>query len=256
MMVDWRREVCNFLDMSDTCSDHDIREQLELASERLSEYESLKRLAFAKQGPPRVQVINQVECQRNKAERGLYLDTPWVVESGPQQAHLRCSRVIHNLELYLERNKEITCIIYRDYSCCGHLPLTRNSDHPEAIHGVVASSLRVSERVSIVSDELREAWETLIANDVDPTKDITHPEKTKHDNQDTQHPYLWWFHHRQDVKLWSSVLDKESQKQIRVFQSYLEESLGDEWARVDELLDSAKITTQYLDYVFVSHSCL
>ncbi|KAH6957289.1 hypothetical protein DER45DRAFT_569611 [Fusarium avenaceum] len=250
MMVDWRREVCNFLEMSDTCTDHDIREQLELASERLSEYESLKRLAFAKQGPPRVQVINQVECQRNNAERGLYLDTPWVVESGPQQAHLRCSRVIDNLELYLERNKEITCIIYREYSCCGSLPLIRNSDHPEAIHGVVASSLRVSERISIVSDELREAWETLVANDVDPTEDITHPEKRKHDNQDTRHPYLWWFHHRQDIKSWSSALDRESQKQIRVFQSYLEESLGDEWAKVDELLSSAKVTTQYLDYVF------
>jgi hypothetical protein len=97
------------------------------------------------------------------------------------------------------------------------------------------------------------AWETLVANDVDPMEDITHPEKRKHDNQDTRHPYLWWFHHREDVKLWGSVLDRESQKQIRVFQSYLEESLGDEWAKVDELLSSAKITTQYLDYVFVSH---
>ncbi|KAM0546980.1 hypothetical protein ACHAPJ_010642 [Fusarium lateritium] len=233
MMVDWRREICSFLKKDYSCTDDEIRVKLEAVSERLRDLESLRRLALAKRGPPRVQVINQTECKRSK-ERGLYLDKPWVVETGPHHAHLRGSRRIENMELYLERNKEIICIAHRIYKCCGSSPPVQNPNHSEEAYEVDVDALRGK----------------LIANDDHLSEQDNRPGVKNHENQDTRHPYLWWFHHRQDVRSWAGRLDPESRKQIEVFQSYLGECLSSEWATVDTLLSRDKITAQYLDYVF------
>ncbi|KAF4951074.1 hypothetical protein FSARC_13002 [Fusarium sarcochroum] len=232
MMVDWRREICSFLNKDDMCTDNEIRFELETVSERLREFDSLRRLALAHRGPPRVQVINQTECQSSK-ERGLYLDKPWVVDTGPHHAHLRCSKRIDNLQL-----------------CCGNSRPVPNTNHSEEAHEIDVSSLRVSESISIVSDELKGAWEELIAKDDQLSKQKTRPGVKNHENQDTRHPYLWWFHHRQDIISWTTHLDPESRKHVGVFQSYLSECLDREWATVDALLSRNKITAQYLNYIF------
>ncbi|KAG5748834.1 hypothetical protein H9Q70_008513 [Fusarium xylarioides] len=152
MMIDWRRKICNFLKMPSTCTDDEIIEELETKDKLLRESESLKRLAFSNQGPPRVQIINRITCQDTN-EHGLYLDEPWLVENGPYRSHLRCSRLVDNLELYLERNKDIVCIAYRDYECCGRPPPVPDPGQFE---------LLVKENVDIVSEELRAAWDQLV----------------------------------------------------------------------------------------------
>ena len=248
-MVDWRREICSFLNMTDACSDHDILDKLETTAERLEECESLRTIALGQKGPPRVQVLHKIECQRSGDEWSLYLDEPWVVKGGPREAHLRSSKEVDNLDLYLERNKEIVYIVYRVYECCNGLPSASSASQPRTSHDVSVSSLIASESVSIVSDGLREIWENLIAIDVSASSD-----SQDFETQHTHHPYLWWFHHRQDIELWKQRLDRESAKLIDLFRSYLNESLGTEWAAVDDLMSRGKITEQYLDYIFVSNT--
>jgi hypothetical protein len=243
MMVDWRRKICNFLNMSSACTDDEIIEELEAKDDLLRESESLKRKVSDKQGPPRVQVINQIEC-RSENTRRLYLDEPWLVENGPYQAHLRCSRSIDNLELYLERNKDITCIAYRNYMCCGRSPPpVPNPGHFD---------LLVSENIDIVAGKLESAWGDLLDND--PARQLLQPlhqDGTDRPAQEIQHPYLWWFHNRKNIETWKKRLSRESQDQIEAFQSYLRTRLGDEWDKVDAMLRKGKITAKYLGYIFV-----
>ncbi|KAF4943371.1 hypothetical protein FGADI_13469 [Fusarium gaditjirri] len=247
MMIDWRRKICNFLNMPSTCTDDEIIEELEIKDKLLRESESLKRLAFANQGPPRVQIINRISCQ-DSDEHGLYLDEPWLVENGPHRAHLRCSRLVDNLELYLERNKDIVCIAYRDYECCGRMPPAPDPGYSE---------LLVKENVDIVSDELRAAWDQLVVAvtyDAEAPTDISRGSFDLEDEngraQETQHPYLWWFQHRNRIERAKSNLSQESIYQVEAFQYYLRVYLGDEWAKVDSLIRGGNITAKYLEYLF------
>src|SRR3569833_2877285 len=88
-------------------------------------------MRLEKLGPPRSEVIYQINCQSHQGEGGLYLDPPWIVESGPALAHLRGSQAIDNLELHLERNKEITFIVYREFECCGRPGPARRDPSPQ-----------------------------------------------------------------------------------------------------------------------------
>ncbi|KAF4438887.1 aaa family atpase [Fusarium acutatum] len=245
MMIDWRRKICNFLNMPSTCTDDEIIEELEVKDKLLRESESLKRLACSNQGPPRVQIINRISCQ-DSDEQGLYLDEPWIVENGPHRAHLRCSRLVDNLELYLERNKDIVCIAYRDYECCGKPPPVPDPGQFE---------LLVRENVHIVSDELRVAWDQLVVAVTEdaPTnisRDTFDLEDENGRVQETQHPYLWWFQHRNRIERAKSYLSQESKNQVEAFQLYLRVYLGDEWAKVDSLIREGKIAAKYLSYLF------
>lgn len=251
MMIDWRRKICSFLNMPSTCTDDEIIEELEIKDKLLRESESLKRLACSNQGPPRVQIINRISCQVSD-EQGLYLDEPWLVENGPYRAHLRCSRLVDNLELYLERNKDIVCIAYRDYECCGKPPPVPDPGHFE---------LLVRENVDIVSDELRAAWNHLVVAVNEDAGSLTNISRGTFDSEDengraqeTQHPYLWWFQHRNRIERVKSYLSQESKNQVEAFQHYLKLYLGDEWAKVDSLIREGKITAKYLSYLFVSPS--
>jgi ribosomal protein S15P/S13E len=249
MMIDWRRKICNFLNMPSTCTDDEIIEELEVKDKLLRETESLKRLACSNQGPPRVQIINRITCQ-DSDEHGLYLDEPWLVEMGPHRAHLRCSRLVDNLELYLERNKDIVCIAYRDYQCCGKSPPVSNPGHLENLIG---------ESVDIVSDELRGAWNQLVGVITDKAERSTNISRGTFDSEDEdgraeefRHPYLWWFRHRKRIERAKSYLCQESKDQVEAFQDYLRVSVGDEWSKVDSLILGGKITAKYLEYLFVS----
>ncbi|KAG4255471.1 ATPase [Fusarium proliferatum] len=237
--------------MPSTCTDDEIIEELEIKDKLLRESESLKRMACLNQGPPRVQIINRITCQASD-EQGLYLDEPWVVENGPHRAHLRCSRLVDNLDLYLERNKDIICIAYRDYECCGKPPPVPDPGQFE---------LLVRENVDIVSDELRAAWNHLVVavNEVAglPINIFRGTFDSEDENsraQETQHPYLWWFQHRNRIERVKSYLSQESRNQVEAFQLYLKVYLGDEWAKVDSLIREGKITAKYLSYLFVSPS--
>ncbi|KAH7464081.1 hypothetical protein FOMA001_g17905 [Fusarium oxysporum f. sp. matthiolae] len=227
--------------MSGSCTDDEIMEELEAKDDLLRESESLKRKASDKQGPPRVQVINKIECRTENTYR-IYLDEPWLVENGPYQAHLRCSRSIENLELYLERNKDIICLAYRNYVCCGSTPPIRNPAHLDLLS---------SEWVEIVAGELESAWSSLLNND--PARELQEMLDPGGDHlvQETRHPYLWWFHNRENIETWKKRLSQEAQDQIEAFQSYLRTTLGDEWDTVDAMLRKGKITAKYLGYIFI-----
>ncbi|KAJ0130193.1 Histone acetyltransferase GCN5 [Fusarium oxysporum f. sp. albedinis] len=103
----WRNEICRFLDVSPDALDKELKARYE-----------------ASKGPLRYEIIHSVCCEQSKMEGRRYLNQPWVVESGPNNAHLRGSQPILNFKLFLERNKEVIFIIYKDYRCCGLYLLT------------------------------------------------------------------------------------------------------------------------------------
>jgi hypothetical protein len=230
--------------------DKEILAALDAAYESLRELELWKNQVSAQRGPPRFQVINRITCHSFKSERGSFLDSPSVVDYGPHSAHVRSSSKVDNIELFLERNKEVTFLVYRDFECCGRTAPAESLLYQEGSNEANFKALLVRETISIISPELESAMVDLGRNAL---KGIPYPD-FESDEETTQHPYTWWFHRRQSISSAMTRMGTESQKHLGVFQRYLDECLSDEWSQVDRLLLDSTITTKYLHYLFVSAS--
>ncbi|RYP76667.1 hypothetical protein DL771_001589 [Monosporascus sp. 5C6A] len=246
MTIDWRGEICRFLGKPSGLTDDEILDALEATSDHLKEMKRLKTSEFALPNPPRFQVMHQTHCAAFKGEGGLYEDPPWVVESGPNMAHLRGSHPIRNFDLYLEQNKDITFIVYRQFECCGKAaPI--NTKNNRARRELNPDDLLVGEYISIISEELRSAFIELSESAL---SGIIHPDFDADSDDQISSPYLWWFHRRAEIQTAKSQLGPSFQRQLSVFQEYLQSSLGDEWEAVESLLVRKQITAEYLDYLF------
>lgn len=248
--IDWRGEICRLLEIPPEFPNEDVFAAMDSAKKKLHEHEQLRSKALAHQGPPMGRVIHTVHCYNSRAERRLYLDQPWVVESGPFNAHLRGSQPISNLELYLERNREVIFIVYRDYECCQQAPLSNGKNHADMTTNIKETDLLWREHIVLVSPDLRSALTRL-------TKEISgfsipHPRLDKEEHVPITHPYLWWYHHRKEVEAVTRKLSNGMERYAKVFQDYLRDRMAEEWTMVDGLLSHGRISRQYMDYLFVS----
>ncbi|KAI1423327.1 ATPase [Xylaria sp. FL1777] len=240
MTIDWREEICRFLDCRSELTNNAILNELDRVSSELMELRQLSSKQLAQPKPPDYQVINRVRCRQSDDDE-LYLDVPWVVNSGPYKAHLRGSNKIHNFELHHERNKEMTFLVFREYECCG--PRSMGVSHRQD-----AKDLLVKEYVSHLSDEFRQALVELCDLALGET---AHPNFMDEEVDQIHHPYLWWFHARSSIREKEIQMRPDSRLHLDIFKSYLDTCLGEEWADVDLLLSNRYITPAYTHYLFV-----
>lgn len=198
--------------------------------------------------PPRWQVINRIQCQDAHEDEDdmLYLGDPYIVERGPQNAHVVGSKAITNgLELYLEKNKDVSFIVYRDYQCCSmtNLPLRRS----DKASPPVPSDFLSGETISIVSKDLSEALQAVAKVALDDL-----PTATFEVHEEFWAPFPWWYHRRKEIAEAQRELDKRLQEQLSTLEGYVVESLESEWSKVDSLLAEGMISAEYLHYLFVS----
>lgn len=244
----WRNEICRFLDVSPDALDDEVFQAMTKASIILKEAEQMKAKYEAGRGPPRYEIIHSVRCEQSRTEGRLYLDQPWVVETGPNDAHLRGSQPILNFELFLERNKEIVFVIYKDYRCCGRQHNSRSRAHTEPDGQVDASSLLTAEHISIISPDLSSAMEEF--SDI-ALGDFPHTDFRG--GEEMRHPYIWWFHRRKEI---DEALEKYKSSpwlpMVYLFREYILGRMTEEWETVDGLLARKRICLKYMDYLFAS----
>ncbi|KAF9879503.1 AAA family ATPase [Colletotrichum karsti] len=254
MAIDWRHALCTLLKLPPGIPDKDLLDAMSLASDTLREVERLRYAVSQEQGPPRCEIIYRITCHEEGSE-DLWLGEPWVVESGPYDAHLRGSNAVPHLELHLERNKEIAFIVYRNFECCRAPPPKHFSYHGRVSSVVDSdpSSFFKGEFMTIVSDDLSVGLQDLAE---EALVGIPHPKFNRRSEDIISYPYLWWFHRRKEIQLVTELLDSVSQSQIAVFQYYVQARLAEEWSIVDSLLAESKITTEYISYLFVPNTVL
>jgi hypothetical protein len=242
--IDWRKQLCQFFDINPDSTDDTLLEALEDASEKLKEAARLTEIeSESLDGFPRYQVIHRVKCAVDQQVR-LFANEPSIVSSLQQRSHLRSDQHIYNFDLYLERNKSISFIVYKDYRCCdSHLQqrLVDKSEAPDP------STLLISEGVSIISPDLSAA---LTALSGEALEGIPHPAFLEI-REEFNSPYLWWFCRRESITSARKLLDKTHQDHISVFEQYLNDHFGATWTEVDYLLSKGEISGQYLDYLYV-----
>jgi hypothetical protein len=248
----WRNEICRFLDVSPDALDDDVIKAMDKASQVLKEAEQMKAAYEARLGPPRYEIHHAVRCEQYRMENKVYLDEPWVVEAGPNNAHLRGSQDVSNLELHLERNKEVVFIVYKNYRCCGEQSGGPFENPHESDVKIEANSLLNAEYIWIISPELKSALEEFAEIAL-----AGFPHPNFGEDEAMRYPYIWWFHRRAQIdetfeeyhlSAWSQMVD--------VIRKYVLERMAEEWKTVDELLARNAISLQYMNYLFVSYGLL
>ncbi|KAF6808464.1 AAA family ATPase [Colletotrichum sojae] len=252
--IDWRAELCDLLNEDPNMTDSELIKAKESAIDTLKEAAILRNSASQTKGPPKYEIIHRIYCHESRTEN-LFLDKPWVVESGRYGAHLRGSRAIPHLELYLERNKEITFIVYRNFECCGEAPPKTLTYHGRVADSLEsdASSFLKTEYMHIISEELSDGLQELAFSAL---AGIPHPRFDKPHEEEVSYPYLWWFHRRDEIESDIEKLGATSQKHVSVLRDYVRGQLAKEWSTVNLLLDEGRMTAEYIRYLFAPNTIL
>lgn len=264
-MIDWRYEICHFLHLDPKTPGADVFHELQVASAKMKEAERMAQETATHQVTPRHQAIHRVHCAADE-EQVIYLEEPWVVHAGPSRSHLRGSQQVTNMELYLERNKDVSFLVLREYSCCRER--AHAATRPRS--GKESATMLVSEHINIVSKGLQSRLASLAdvvfqgiphpkfgRDDGDGTESVSSYESvdsefSTRDSTDIHYPYLWFYHRRPKISKALENLQGTDQESLIVFCDYIQNRMSDEWAAVDQLTSEGKITAEYLRYVFVS----
>lgn len=244
--VDWKHEICISLGIPYDAPEKEVLDALSKASDTLREIEHLRKQASTKSGPPRFQIVHEIECRESRSDHGVFLDPPTVVNYGPHDAHVRSSSRITNMELFLERNKEVAFMVYRKYECCGKVPPDEKLLYQNDSDDMNVKALLLQEYIEIISPHLRKIMVDLGEN----IRDIPFPDLSE-EGAVMYSPYTWWFHRTGQIETFTSNMPPDFQEHISVFAGYLQDSLGNEWEIVRQLLSRDRITAEFIHYLFV-----
>ena len=243
--IDWKAVVCQFLNISSRMEDNAILTTLQSANDKMKEAERSAHMKPNSDIADAYQIIHRIRCAEESEEQ-LCLDVPWTVKNGPRKVHLRGSQMIEHLILHLERHKEVAFIVFKDYRCCGGDELGVQQATNSAETGADASDLLVKESVRIVSEAfglaLKELWSKAVGT-------LYHPKFQP--SSEFSAPFIWWYCQKAPIEAAIPSLQQKQLNHVRLFQTYLDSSLGDVYDAVDFLTEQGKITPEYMPYLYV-----
>lgn len=240
----------------------DANNPSQLDLKKLQEYIELlqtqvKRLESSQQdlSPSRFQILNRL-MQKDHYDRKdqtrfgwrlslPYFDEPEWIEGQGQQRQLRCSLPVTNFELYLEKNKDIAFIVYRDFHPTPDMAGSNISDRPAQSTGPWRP-LPSSETIRPVDQVLIEAIETLLSSR-DEYSSLLQNYK---DAPELQAPYLTVYNSRKDLDTIKEGLSPEGQKQFSLLLQYITDQYGDRYEAADSLFAENKISSANMPHLF------
>lgn len=273
--IDWRFEICHFLKLDENALDDEIIDELQKASAKVEEAErvlqNLKSAAL--QDPLRYQIVHHVTCSDSYVSV-MYMEEPRVIHAGSSRSHLSGSEPVSNMQLYLERNKDVSFLVHRYYTCCKDRYQPMNRFRLDREPDTRLASMLEREHIEIVSVDLESRLASLsdvvfqgiphpkfqraeIIEDEDDesdSDDYVNRRNNSRDDLGVSYPYLWFYHRRLDISEAIDHLELEETdwENLNLFCGYIRTRMSDEWATVDKLISNGEITAKYIRYVYVS----
>jgi hypothetical protein len=143
---------------------------------------------------------------------------------------------VKNLDLYLERNKNIVFVVYRDFC---HVPPRTGSRNK------LSSPLHIHESIHPVSRRLRKKLQMMLKHDW--RYESMFLQLCRKGEIDA--PYLFIYHHRTH---WRDLLAQCShtvRKQLKLLAFYVSENYGKEYMAADALFAKRKVSRDFIKYL-------
>lgn len=190
---------------------------------QLSELEIQKQLRADKQ----FQILYRIEGTS-------YFDHPeWT-----QGYRSIVSRIpVRNLDLFLERNKNVIFIVYRDFDLAPPKPGAKHKP---------SSPQHIRESIHPVSRQLRKTLEMMLKHDWRYESMFLDFRRKR----EMDAPYLFIYHHR---TYWKDILAHcpySVREHLNLVATYVSKNYGTEYMAADALFAGRKVSAQYIQYLF------
>jgi hypothetical protein len=175
-----------------------------------------------------------------RLDRECYLDHP---EWTRGQASMVSRRPLHNFDLFLERNKNIVFVVYRDF---GRRTRVKRGDLKPQSGDVITPPEHITESVRIIDKQLLASFESLLEQDWRYDDDLQLLRRTGEMNA----PYLFIYHHRRS---WTELLSRCSntvRKHLNLLTDYVSKNYGHEYMAADASFRRRKVTVDLVKYLF------
>lgn len=176
----------------------------------------------------------------------LYFDRPQWTKGQDGSGVLRSQLPVTNFDLYLEKNKDISFIVYKTYRMTAGISKTQGTRDRQLASHDLNEAVVVDESIQPVNKALVNAVEGLLEAKDEYASILKSFGQTK----ELKAPYLFVFHQRNE---WDSIrllLPGSNNQQMTMLWEYILQSQGAEYAAADSKISIGKITPQLLKYLF------
>ena len=247
----------NVLDGADT-SQLDLQklqEYIELLQQKAQHFEATRK----DQAPSRYQVLYRIlqtgSVQNRKGQARTqqqyslpFFDHPECVSGQGNVSRIQCSVPLQNFELYLEKNKDVAFLVYRNFDA--ELASTPTKPGKDDAAGRRATFLpnHASETVRPVTQDLHEAIRSLLSSREEYAELLAEYSSS----YELPAPYLFIYHSLRNRSLeeFQKNLPLPAQNQLSLFSKYVTEQYKDEYAAADSSLKRHMISPETIQYLF------
>ena len=229
-----------------------LQEYIELLQAQATHIESTQSL----QAPPRYQIIYRIQRrepvqQRNSKQKyderySSFFDHPELVSGQDSASHIQCKLPLTNFDLYLEKNKDISFIVYRNFDTESARIEAKASTDDLSREKATLLPKHTSETVRPVNKDLIEATMALLKSQQEYAELL----RDFSASVELPAPYLFIYHSRTSLKKFQDSMPSHAQPQISLLLRYVSEQYADEYAAADSLLSRNKISPESLRYLF------
>ena len=163
-----------------------------------------------------------------------YLDHPeWT------QGHnsIICRKPLKNFDLFLEKNKNIVFVIYRDFGDGSSVPKPEDVALPPS---------HISESIRLIDKRLLKFFEAVLERNWRYDDKLRKLRRTG----EIDAPYLFVYHHRRSWKNLASQCRSTVREHLALLTNYVSHHFGHEYEAADTLFAQRKISAEYVKYLF------
>lgn len=194
------------------------------------------------QEPLKVQVLYRI---RHSATRMSvpYLDHPRTDSIAGAWSTLYSQYPVKNLELYLERHKEISLVVYRDFE----EPNKEPEEQETADSGVLPPRLQhYREVLRPVNSDMVNAIRTILLSKPEYAEILQGFNTTS----EISSPFLFFFHSFKNLKEVEKKVSDPVRRQLKLLANHLWDVYGAEYKAADEMIAQGLFSVDYLCYFF------
>lgn len=230
-----------------------LQEYIELLQAKAQRFEAIRK----EQAPSRYQILYRTQQKESVQHRPgpskledryslPFFDHPELVQGQGKASRIRCNLPMNNFDLYLEKNKDVAFIVYRNFDTDSASILAKRGIDDATSGRAAHLPQHTSETVQPVSRDLIEAIKTLLS----AREEYAELLREYSTSYELPAPYLFIYHSRKSLEEFENSLPLSAKTQLSLLSNYVTEQYADEYAAADSLLSQSKISPEYVHYLF------
>ena len=228
-----------------------LQEYIELLQVKAREYETVQK----EKAPSRFQIIYRIKRmdgvndrkESKTVERYLpFFDYPeWVKGQGTAR-RIQSNLPLNNFELYLEKNKDVAFIVYRNFDKHSSTMVAKPGSDLAPSDATTHLPQYSSETIRPVNEDLIQAIKILLSSRQEYTEILSEFSRS----YELAAPYLFIYHSRKSLEVLQNDLNLPAKAQLHLLLKYVTEEYADKYAAADSLLAQGRISPDLVRYLF------